>query len=296
MPMRIVRTIPEIRMALKTLREGNHRIGFVPTMGYLHDGHAALVKQSTARCNTTVVSVFVNPTQFGPNEDLARYPRDLERDQNLCLKLGVDVLFLPEAPEIFPTGFSTFVEPGPLGDVLCGKFRPGHFRGVATVVAKLFNIVQPDLAFFGQKDLQQIAVVRRMVKDLNMPVDIVVAPTLREADGLAMSSRNTYLSPEERKRALCLHRALTAVSEAFQKGERQAAALMALARIPLKDADELQYCQLVDAYTMEALSGEVTRTAALCIAALIGKTRLIDNVVLSPTDEGLQFINHLDPS
>lgn len=296
MPMRIVRTISEIRMALKTLREGNHRIGFVPTMGYLHDGHAALVKQSTARCNTTVVSVFVNPTQFGPNEDLARYPRDLERDQNLCLKLGVDVLFLPETSEIFPTGFSTFVEPGPLGDVLCGKFRPGHFRGVATIVAKLFNIVQPDLAFFGQKDLQQISVIRRMVRDLNMPVDIVVAPTLREADGLAMSSRNTYLSPEERKRALCLHRALTATSEAFQKGDHQAASLMSIARKLLKDADEIQYCQLVDAYTMEALDGEVTRTAALCIAALIGKTRLIDNVVLSPTDEGLKFINHLDPS
>lgn len=296
MPMRIVRTIPEIRMALKTMREGGHRIGFVPTMGYLHEGHAALIKQSTARCNNTVVSVFVNPTQFGPNEDLARYPRDLERDQNLCLKLGVDVLFLPEAPEIFPTGFNTFVEPGPLGEVLCGKFRPGHFRGVATVVAKLFNIVQPDLAFFGQKDLQQVAVIRRMVKDLNMPVDIVVAPTLREPDGLAMSSRNTYLSPEERKRALCLQQGLTAAAEAFQKGERRAEKLMELGRKPLAAADEVQYCQLVDAYTMDALAGEVTRTAALCVAALVGKTRLIDNVVLSPTDEGVQFINHLDPS
>ena len=296
MPMRIVRTISEIRMALKTLREGGHRVGFVPTMGYLHEGHAALIKQSTARCNSTVVSVFVNPTQFGPNEDLARYPRDLERDQNLCLKLGVDVLFLPEASEIFPTGFSTFVEPGPLGDVLCGKFRPGHFRGVATIVAKLFNIVQPDLAFFGQKDLQQIAVIRRMVRDLNMPVDIVVAPTIREADGLAMSSRNSYLSPEERKRALCLQRGLTAASEAFQKGDHQASSLMAIARKELLSADEIQYCQLVDAYTMDLLGGEVTRTAALCVAAVVGKTRLIDNIVLSPTDEGVQFINHLDPS
>jgi pantoate--beta-alanine ligase len=296
LPMRIVRTIPEIRMALKALREGGQRIGFVPTMGYLHDGHAALIKQSTARCNSTVVSVFVNPTQFGPNEDLSRYPRDLERDQNLCLKLGVDVLFLPEAAEIFPTGFSTFVEPGPLGDILCGKFRPGHFRGVVTVVAKLFNIVQPDLAFFGQKDLQQIAVIRRMIKDLNMPVDIVAAPTVREADGLAMSSRNSYLSPGDRQRALSLQRGLLAADAAFQSGDHQAASLMAIARKQLKDVDEIQYCQLVDAHTIEPLSGEITRTAALCIAALVGKTRLIDNVVLAPTDEGVQFINHLDPS
>jgi pantoate--beta-alanine ligase len=294
--MRIVRTISEIRMALKTLREGGHRIGFVPTMGFLHEGHAALIKQSTARCNYTVVSVFVNPTQFGPSEDLARYPRDLERDQALCLKLGADVLFLPEESEIFPTGFSTFVEPGPLGEILCGKFRPGHFRGVATVVAKFFNIVQPDLAFFGQKDLQQVAVIRRMVKDLNMPVDIVVAPTVREGDGLALSSRNTYLSAEERKRALGLQRGLHAASEAFRQGERQASSIVAIARKELATVDEVQYCELVDAHTMESLDGEVTRTAALCLAAVVGKTRLIDNMILSPTDAGVQFINHLDPN
>ncbi|HWQ08171.1 MAG TPA: pantoate--beta-alanine ligase [Holophaga sp.] len=294
--MRIVRTISEIRMALKALREGGHRIGFVPTMGYLHEGHAALIKQSTARCNSTVVSVFVNPTQFGPNEDLARYPRDLDRDQNLCLKLGVDVLFLPEVSEIFPTGFSTFVEPGPMSGFLCGQFRPGHFRGVATIVAKLFNIVQPDLAFFGQKDLQQIAVIRRMIKDLNMAVDIVGVPTVREPDGLAMSSRNSYLSPEERKRALGLHRGLAAASAAFQQGERQAAALAALARACLEEVDDIQYCELVDAHTMESLEGEVRRAAALCIAALVGRTRLIDNVLLAPTDDGIQFINHLDPN
>jgi len=296
LPMRTVRTISEIRMALKTLREGGHRIGFVPTMGFLHEGHASLIKQSTARCNSTVVSVFVNPTQFGPSEDLSRYPRDLDRDQNLCLKLGVDVLFLPEASELYPTGFSTFVEPGPLSENLCGKFRPGHFRGVATVVAKLFNIVQPDLAFFGQKDLQQIAVIRRMIKDLNMPVDIIAVPTVREADGLAMSSRNSYLSPEDRQRALCLHRGLTAASEAFQGGERRVSRLAEIARNHFEGVDEIQYSQLVDAGTMEPLAGEVTRAAALCVAAVVGKTRLIDNVLLSPTDEGVQFINHLDPS
>lgn len=294
--MRIIRTISELKVALKALRESHKSIGFVPTMGYLHEGHASLIKQSTARCDATVVSVFVNPTQFGPSEDLSRYPRDLERDQNLCLRLGVAILFMPEASEVYPTGFCTSISVGSIADALCGEFRPGHFRGVATVVAKLFNMVQPDLAFFGQKDLQQVAVIRRMVKDLNMPVDIVVAPTMREADGLAMSSRNTYLSPEERKRALCLQQGLTAASEAFHKGERRAEKLMELARKPLAAADEVQYCQLVDAYTMEALAGEVTRTSALCMAVLVGKTRLIDNVVLSPTDEGVQFINHLDPS
>lgn len=296
MPMRIVRTVSEIRMALKIFREGGHRIGFVPTMGYLHDGHAALIKQSTARCNSTVVSVFVNPTQFGPNEDLARYPRDLERDQSLCLKLGVDVLFLPEASELYPTGFSTFVEPGTLAETLCGKLRPGHFRGVATVVAKLFNIVQPDLAFFGQKDLQQVAVIRRMIKDLNMPVDIIAVPTVREPDGLALSSRNSYLGPEDRQRALCLHRGLMAASEAFQGGERRVSRLADIARSHLAGLDEIQYCQLVDVNTMEALSGDISRAAALCMAVLVGKTRLIDNILLSPTDEGVKFINHLDPS
>jgi len=294
--MRIVRTISELRVVLKVLREGGHRVGFVPTMGYLHEGHAALIKQSTARCNTTVVSVFVNPTQFGPSEDLAQYPRDLERDQNLCLKLGVDVLFLPEANELYPTGFSTFVEPGPLGEVLCGKFRPGHFRGVATVVAKLFSIVQPDLAFFGQKDLQQTAVIRRMVKDLNLPVDIVVVPTVREPDGLALSSRNAYLGAEERQKALALSKGLFAAEQAFQKGERQASKLVSLAKKALKGLDEIQYCQLVDAYTLDPLDGEVSRAAALCMAVKVGKTRLIDNLLLSPSSDGIQFINHLDPS
>jgi pantoate--beta-alanine ligase len=294
--MRIVRTVSEIRMALKIFREGGHRNGFVPTMGYLHDGHAALIKQSTARCNSTVVSVFVNPTQFGPNEDLARYPRDLERDQSLCLKLGVDVLFLPEVSELYPTGFSTFVEPGTLAETLCGKLRPGHFRGVATVVAKLFNIVQPDLAFFGQKDLQQVAVIRRMIKDLNMPVDIITVPTVREPDGLALSSRNSYLGPEDRQRALCLHRGLMAASEAFQGGERRVSRLTDIARGHLAGLDEIQYCQLVDVNTMETLSGDISRAAALCMAVLVGKTRLIDNTLLSPTDEGVKFINHLDPS
>jgi len=292
--MRIVRTIPELRALLKALREGGSRIGFVPTMGYLHEGHAALIRQSTARCDHTVVSVFVNPTQFSPSEDLAQYPRDLERDQALCLKHGVSVLFMPEPAEVYPTGFCTFVEPGELGNLLCGQFRPGHFRGVATVVAKLFNMVQPDLAFFGQKDLQQTVVISRVVRDLNLPVDIVVAPTIREADGLAMSSRNAYLSPEDRLRAVCLSRGLFAAEEAFQGGERNPERLLAIARGHLTAVDEIQYLELVDTQSLESLGHEITRTAAMCVAVMVGKTRLIDNILLTPDPDTAQFISHLE--
>lgn len=295
MPMRIVRTIPELRAVLNAAREHHRRIGFVPTMGFLHEGHAALIRQSVSRCDCTVVSVFVNPTQFGPSEDLAQYPRDLERDQNLCLKLGVDVLFLPEPQEIYPTGFSTFVEPGAIGEVLCGKFRPGHFRGVVTVVAKLFNMVQPDLAFFGQKDLQQTAVIRRMVRDLNLPVDIIVAPTIREADGLALSSRNTYLSDAERARALVLSKGLFAAEQAFQAGERRCSVLLGLVREHLVGTDQVEYAELVDAQSLDPLHGEVQRAAAICLAVKVGKTRLIDNVLLTPELDGTQFISHLEP-
>jgi pantoate--beta-alanine ligase len=292
--MRIVRSIPELRVALKAVRENGQSIGLVPTMGYLHEGHASLIRQSTARCDTTVVSVFVNPTQFGPGEDLVKYPRDLERDQNLCLRLGVGILFMPEEAEIYPTGFATSVEVGPMGDALCGHFRPGHFRGVATVVTKLFNLVQPDLAFFGQKDLQQTAVIRRVVKDLNLPVDILVAPTVREADGLALSSRNAYLGPQARQTALGISRGLAAAERHFREGQRDAASLEAVVRAELVGMDEIQYCEAVDPMTMDALEGPITRPAALCVAVLVGGTRLIDNVLLSPSGEAAQFISHLD--
>lgn len=283
--MRIVRNIPDLRVLLKTLREKGQRIGFVPTMGFLHEGHGALVKQSAARCDATVVSIFVNPTQFGSGEDLSKYPRDLERDQGLCLEWGADVLFIPDNSEIYPTGFQTYVEPGLLAEPLCGQMRPGHFRGVATVVAKLFNLVQPDLAFFGQKDFQQTLVVRRMVRDLNLPVDVVVVPTVREEDGLAMSSRNAYLSPEERKRALLISKGLLAAQKAFENGERDPRALLALAKEPLSGVDRIQYLELVDATSLDSLEGPVTRTCALCIAAYVGSTRLIDNVVLTPAHD-----------
>jgi len=292
--MRIIRTISELKVALKALRESHRSIGFVPTMGYLHEGHASLIRQSTARCDATVVSVFVNPTQFGPGEDLSRYPRDLERDQNLCLRTGVAILFIPEAAEVYPTGFSTSISVGAVSEVLCGHFRPGHFRGVATVVAKLFNMVQPDLAFFGQKDLQQSAIIRRVVKDLNLPVDILVAPTVREADGLAMSSRNAYLGREDRQRALGLSRGLFAAEKAFAGGERDAATLEAMARAELAGIDEVQYCQVVDPSTLDPMLGEIQRPAALCAAVVLGGTRLIDNIILTPGGEAAQFISHLE--
>lgn len=292
--MRLVRTIAELRATLKTFREDGKRIGFVPTMGYLHEGHASLIRHSTTRCDITVVSVFVNPTQFGPREDLSRYPRDLDRDQALCLKLGVKVLFLPEASEMYPTGFSTFVDPGSLGELLCGHFRPGHFRGMATIVAKLFHIVQPDLAFFGQKDLQQAIIIRRLVKDLNLAVDIVIAPTMREEDGLAMSSRNVYLNAKDRKRALCISKGLFAAEAAFQAGERDAETLRTLTQAHLNDLDEIQYLELVDAANLESLFGPIRRMAALCVAAVVGGTRLIDNVILSPSTDGTQLLSRLE--
>ena len=283
--MRVVHNVAELRIAVKALREEGLRIGFVPTMGFLHEGHASLIRQSKNRCDATVVSIFVNPTQFGPSEDLASYPSDLEADQSLCLKMGVNLLFLPTAAEMYPSAFQTFIEPGSVAEPLCGKYRPGHFRGVATVVAKLFNMVQPDLAFFGQKDLQQTVVIKRMVKDLNMPVDIAVVPTLREHDGLAMSSRNIYLSADERKRALCISLGLFAAEAAFMAGERDTASLLTRANECLWGVDELQYCELVDAQSLDPLVGQVgqvDRTAAICVAAYVGSTRLIDNILLSP--------------
>lgn len=280
--MRVVRTIADLRALLRPLREAGKRIGFVPTMGFLHEGHEALIRQSAARCDATVVSIFVNPTQFGPSEDLANYPKDLERDQNLCLEAGTTVLFLPEASEIYPTGFQTHVEPGRLAEPLCGRFRPGHFRGVATVVAKLFNMVEPDLAFFGQKDFQQTVVIRRMARDLNLPVDVVVVPTIREADGLALSSRNAYLDDDARRRALRLSEGLLAAKAAFEAGERNGAKLVEIARKPLAGVDSVQYLELVDTQNLEPIQGPVDRSAALCVAAYVGSTRLIDNVLLSP--------------
>ncbi|MHC4047578.1 pantoate--beta-alanine ligase [Bradyrhizobium sp. 23AC] len=281
--MKTITTVAELRGVLAAARRADKRVGFVPTMGYLHDGHLALIEASRAQCDFTVVSIFVNPTQFGPNEDLSTYPRDFARDEKLCRDAGVAIIFAPGAEEIYPAQFETFVEPGELAKPLCGAFRPGHFRGVATVVSKLFNMVQPDVAFFGQKDFQQCAVVRRMTIDLNLPIEIVVVPTVREWDRLAMSSRNRYLSEEDRRQALAISRGLFAAAEEFGLGERNVDLLIAIARRHLETVDSVQYLELVDGDTLKPAASPLHRPAALCVAAYVGSTRLIDNVVLQPT-------------
>ncbi|MBR0986132.1 pantoate--beta-alanine ligase [Bradyrhizobium liaoningense] len=279
--MQTIKTVADLRHTLAQARRAGRRIGFVPTMGYLHDGHLELVAASRAQCEVTVVSIFVNPTQFGPNEDLSTYPRDFLRDEKLCRDAGVAILFAPDAQEVYPNQFETFIEPGELAKPLCGAFRPGHFRGVATVVCKLFNMVQPDVAFFGQKDFQQCAVVRRMAIDLSLPIEIITVPTVREPDGLAMSSRNRYLSDEERRRALAISRGLLAAADEFRSGERDVEKLVAVAKGHLGGVDRLQYLELVDGDTLTTAQSPLGRTAALCAAAYVGSTRLIDNVILA---------------
>jgi pantoate--beta-alanine ligase len=292
------RTIKSLTQCLRGYRSSGLRVGFVPTMGFLHAGHRALINESVARCDITVVSIFVNPTQFGPNEDLDRYPRALEQDHELCRTAGVNLLFVPDATEIYPPGFQTHVEPGPVAEPLCGAVRPGHFSGVATVVTKLFNIVQPDMAFFGQKDFQQCAVIRQMVRDLNMPVEIVTVATVREPDGLALSSRNSSLSPADRERARCLSKGLLAAQAAFGEGERDSQRLLEITRSQMTEVDQLQYLELRDARTLAAVQSLVEQPAALCVAATIGPTRLIDNVLLIPpptalADHELELVSHV---
>lgn len=278
--MQTVRTVTELRDALLEARKADKWVGFVPTMGYLHDGHLALIEASRAQCDVTVVSVFVNPTQFDRNENLSTYPRDFPRDEKLCHDAGVGILFAPDAKEVYSAHFETVVEPGELAKSLCGAFRPGHFRGVATVVCKLFNMVQPDIVFFGQKDFQQCAVVRRMAVDLNLPIEIVTVPTVREPDGLAMSSRNRALCPEQRRRAPAISRSLFAAAHEFRSGERDVDRLITTAKACLATVDRLQYLELVNADTLKPAESPLRRTAVLCAAAFVGSTRLIDNVIL----------------
>jgi len=272
-----------LRRLLDELRAQGKRIAFVPTMGYLHEGHLALVDRAREHGDVVVMSIFVNPLQFGPQEDLARYPRDLARDSALAAARGVDVLFVPADDEMYPTGRpGVTVAPGPLGDRLCGHFRPGHFEGVLTVVAKLFNIVQPDVAVFGRKDFQQCVLVGQMCRDLDFPVEIVAAPTIREADGLALSSRNTYLTANERESALQLSRALRAAQQRFANGERAGDQLIAAAHTVLaRDPGlKVQYLELVDAQTL-APAVRAEPDSVLAVAAYVGKTRLIDNVSMA---------------
>jgi pantoate--beta-alanine ligase len=281
--MRLKKTIAETRSAAKALRLAGKTIGFVPTMGALHEGHLALVRAARRQCDVVIVSIFVNPTQFGPNEDLARYPRPFEQDCALLEGEGVDLLFAPSPEEMYPAGASTFVTVDELSSRLDGASRPGHFRGVATVVAKLFHIVQPDIAFFGQKDAAQVAVLRRMVHDLDFDLQISVIPTVREQDGLAMSSRNRYLSPQERKSALVLSQALSLMEGMAHLGEHDSDRLLTEGRRKLatEPGVRLDYLSIVHPVTLEPLEN-VASGALIAVAAYVGTTRLIDNVVLPP--------------
>ena len=281
--MLLCKTIAEMRSACRTLRNAEHTLGLVPTMGALHAGHLSLVSAARAECDAVVASIFVNPTQFGPNEDFDAYPREFDADCRKLESAGVHALFAPAVEEMFPAGNHSFVEPGELGTRLDGASRPGHFRGVATIVARLFHIVHPDRAYFGQKDAAQVAVLRRMARDLNFPVHLVVCPIVRECDGLALSSRNRYLSLCERSRALILSRALSAAEQLAQQGESSAEVLRtAMLKTFAEDRDvRLDYAAIVDPETLLPVD-EVSGVALIAVAAWIGKTRLIDNVLLAP--------------
>lgn len=278
--MKVVHTVAEVR----TARAAWPALGFVPTMGFLHGGHLSLVRQAQAECGAAAVSIFVNPTQFGPGEDLGRYPRDLPRDLAQLEQAGVSLVFVPEPGEIYPAGFGSRVEVGPIAEPLEGAVRPGHFAGVATVVLKLLNIVQPDRIYFGQKDAQQCAVVRRMVRDLDLDVQVVVGETVREADGLALSSRNSYLTPAERVRAPLLYRALGAARQRFEAGERDAQRLREQMRAVLATEPDLapDYVSVASYDTLQELT-RIDGPALLSLAVRLGRTRLIDNLVLDAT-------------
>jgi pantoate--beta-alanine ligase len=276
-----------MQLAAEELRCSGKRIGFVPTMGYLHEGHLSLVRASRHECEVTAASIFLNPTQFGPAEDLERYPQDFERDKRMLEAEGVDLLFAPVRSNLYPEGFSTTVRVDRLSQRLCGASRPWHFPGVALVVAKLLNLVRPHVAFFGQKDYQQCLVVERMVQDLDFGVEIRRCPIVREPDGLAMSSRNVYLSPEEREEATVLIRSLAAVNQAFLHGERSGPCLEALLREVLGTAPgaRVDYAEVVDARSLEPVS-QIEGSATALVAVFFGKTRLIDNHVLGEPLEG----------
>jgi len=279
--MDIVNSVSDMKRLAATARSAGKRIALVPTMGFLHEGHASLMREGRRRGDLLVASIFVNPTQFGVGEDFDAYPRDLARDTAVALESGVDVLFVPKASEMYPAGFQTWVNVETVSLPLCGASRPGHFRGVTTVVAKLFNIVRPTVALFGEKDYQQLVVLRRMVADLDMEVEVVGMPTVREADGLALSSRNSYLSPEERRSALCLSRSLAAVCRHYAAGERSVARLRdEVMGIILKEPNAvIDYVEFRNGDTLEETATADDRTV-LALAVRIGKTRLIDNTMI----------------
>ena len=270
-------------VARKIRRDQDRTIGLVPTMGALHEGHLSLVREARRMCDVVVVSVFVNPTQFAPGEDFERYPRDLTRDTALLTDYNVDYIFAPPVEEIYPKGFSTYVNVGGLSKLMEGESRPGHFRGVATIVAVLFNVVRPDFAFFGQKDAQQAVIIRRMVRDLAFDTEVIVLPTVREDSGLAMSSRNTYLSTEEQEAATAIHRALTKAKATYKAGEKHAAKLVDVVRTTIEAEPRLRldYVSISDAETLETLDKLDDRPILIAVAAYVGKIRLIDNTTLN---------------
>jgi pantoate--beta-alanine ligase len=279
--MRVCHSIAEVRAASRTGRREGKSLGLVPTMGALHEGHLSLVRAAKAQCDLVVVSIFVNPLQFGPNEDLAKYPRNFDRDRELLAKEGADFIFAPSVDQIYPPGAVTYVTVEALSDKLCGRSRPGHFRGVTTVVSKLFNIVEPDRAFFGQKDAAQSTIIRRMVRDLNIPVQVVVCPIVREPDGLAMSSRNSYLDAQQRKSALGLYRSVTAVQGRFDRGERNSHALIEAGKQTFTHEAlvRLDYFEIVDPETLDPVD-DLSGGGLVAVAAFVGNVRLIDNIVL----------------
>ncbi len=281
----VFRTIPEIRAWVLEQRTAGQVIGLVPTMGALHEGHLSLIRASKSACDRTILTVFVNPTQFGPGEDLEHYPKDFDRDLRLASGLGVDGVFHPATAEMYPEPLVTFVEPGSLAGLLCGQFRPGHFRGVATVVAKLFHICEPHRAYFGQKDGQQAVVIQRMVRDLNLLVRIEICPTVREADGLAVSSRNSYLSAKERRKATVLYRALQAAETMVRSGVRSTTRIEDQMQEVLRSEKdvEIQYARVLDRETLDQMQ-ELVPGAMVAVAVRIGTTRLIDNIILGQAD------------
>ncbi len=277
----LVKDVEEMKLLSRRWREDGYTIGFVPTMGYLHEGHLSLVRKAREDNDKVVVSIFVNPTQFGPNEDYNRYPRDLERDMKLLEPIGVDAVFYPSVEQMYPEGYRTYVEVVGITERLCGASRPGHFRGVTTVCMKLFNIVMPHRAYFGKKDFQQYVVIKTMVRDLNMDLEIVPMPIVREPDGLAMSSRNTYLNPEERKAATCLYRSLKRAVELYEAGERDAAKIReeVVKVIEAEPLAKIDYVEVVDPETFRPVE-KVGKGTLVALAVFVGPARLIDNVQL----------------
>lgn len=276
--MKLVKTIKEVRETVKQWKMLGLKVGFVPTMGYLHEGHASLIDASVRDCDKTVVSIFVNPMQFAPNEDLASYPRDIERDSIICNSHGADLIFNPEPEEMYDEGFSSYVDMSVLTEDLCGISRPIHFRGVCTVVSKLFNIVTPDNAYFGEKDAQQLAIIKHMVHDLNMDINVIGCPIVREDDGLAKSSRNTYLSPEERKAALILSKTIFMGKEMIENGERDVKTILDAMKknIETEPLAKIDYVKIVDSMTIKPVD-KIEKPILCAMAVYIGKTRLIDN-------------------